>query len=466
MKGEVFILQNEKGIKKVGKYEIDMCNGPLLGKLLLFALPLVLSGNLQLMFNAADTIVVGRFAGSTALAAVGSTGPVTNLLVNLFIGLSVGTNVLTAKYIGAGQKKELEDVVHTSIAAALVSGLLLAVAGFLVAEPALRMMGTPEDVIGQAVLYMRIYFSGIPVVLLYNFGSAILNAVGDTRRPLYFLTIAGVINVILNLVFVISFHMGVAGVALATIISQAVSAALVLRCLCKESGNHRLEWKKVRISRDKIIKMIEIGLPAGINSCLFSLSNILIQSSVNSFGSVVMAGNAASQNLEGFVGTSMNALYQTVISFTGQNYGARKYKRILKIHNLCQVICMVVGVTMGWLFICFSDTLLRLYTTDPAVVEYGHLRGNIMLSAYFLCGMMNVIVGVLRGMGYSIIPMIVSITGVCVFRVIWVVTVFQHFRTLECLYISYPISWVMTALVDLLCFVLVYRKLLKSGSID
>lgn len=455
-------MKSKNFSQRTGKYEIDMCNGPLLGKILLFALPLILSGNLQLLFNAADTIVVGRFAGSEALAAVGSTGPVTNLLVNIFIGLSVGTNVLAAKYIGSGQKKQLEEVVHTSVAASLISGIILAVIGILVAEPALKMMSTPENVIDQAVVYMKIYFAGIPVIMLYNFGSAILRAVGDTRRPLYYLTAAGIINVVLNLIFVVCFQMDVAGVALATVISQAVAAFLVVQCLRKEETDYRLSLNKLRLHPEILKKMIQIGLPAGVNSSLFSISNILIQSSINSFGSVVMAANAASQNLEGFVSASMNSLYQTAISFSGQNYGARKYRRIWKVHNINQVLCFLIGVLVGAIFLYFHDFLLRLYTTEEAVVEYGFLRLSIICSTYFLCGMMNVVVGTLRGMGYAMVPMLVSITGVCVFRVVWLATIYKAFPTLECLYISYPISWGITLLVNFICFVVLYKRIIKK----
>ena len=306
----------EKTIKK-NKYEIDMCSGALLPKILLFTLPLMLSGVLQLLFNAADIVVVGRFAGNEALAAVGSCGSLINLIVNVFIGLSVGANVMVARFYGAGQKKELEEMIHTAIATALVSGVVLIFLGVFVARPALTLMATPEDVIEHSVLYMRIYFVGMPVMMLYNFGSAILRAVGDTKRPLYYLLLAGVINVVLNLVFVICFHMGVAGVAWATVISQVISAFLVLRCLIHYDGELKLDVRKLRIVPDKLLKMIRIGVPAGVQGAFFSISNMLIQSSINSFGSIVMAGNTAAGNIEGFVYTAMNALHQTAISFAG-----------------------------------------------------------------------------------------------------------------------------------------------------
>lgn len=449
--------------KKTDKYEIDMCNGPLFGKILLFYIPLMLSGILQLLFNAADIVVVGRFAGSDSLAAVGSTSSLINLLVNLFIGLSVGANVLVARFYGAGQKKELEEMVHTAVMTSFVSGCILIIAGVGLAGPALRLMGTPANVINKAILYMRIYFIGMPFTMAYNFGSAILRAAGDTRRPLYYLLTAGIINVILNLIFVIVFSMGVAGVAAATVISQAVSSLLVLRCLLRTDGLYKIELKKLRIVPDKLLKMLQIGLPAGLQGILFSLSNVLIQSSVNSFGSIAMAGNTAASNIEGFVYTSMNAFYQTAISFTSQNYGAKNYRRIGKILVICQLCVFGVGLVLGNTAYLFSGTLLKLYSTETEVIKYGMLRMSIICTTYFLCGMMDTMVGALRGLGYSVLPMLVSLTGACLFRILWIYLVFSRYRTLECLYYSYPISWALTFMVHLLCFIVIYGRLLKSN---
>lgn len=448
---------------KKKSYEIDMCNGPLLGKILIFYFPLMLSGVLQLLFNAADIVVVGRFAGSHALAAVGSTSALINLLVNVFIGLSVGANVLVARYYGAGLKKDLSEMVHTAVMTSLIGGCILVVLGIGLARPALELMGTPDDVIEHAILYMQIYFAGMPVTMAYNFGAAILRAVGDTKRPLYYLAAAGLVNVVLNLVFVICFSMGVAGVAIATVISQAISAFLVLRCLVKEESDYRLHIKELRIVPDKLKRMIQIGVPAGLQGALFSISNVLIQSSVNSFGSIAMAGNTAASNIEGFVYTSMNALYQTAISFTGQNYGASNYKRIGKILVICEALVVIVGLVLGNGAYLLGNKLLWLYTTDAAVIPYGILRLSIVSSTYFLCGMMDVIVGSLRGIGYSIMPMIVSLTGACLFRVVWIYTIFREFNSLRTLYISYPISWALTFTAHLICFTIVYRKLLKRA---
>lgn len=449
-------------MKKDRKYEIDMCNGPLLPKILLFYFPLMISGILQLMFNAADIAVVGRFAGNQALAAVGSTSSLTNLFVNLFFGLSVGANVLVARFYGANQEKDLREAVQTSVLTAAIGGIMLVFIGFFAAKPALAMMGTPEDVIAHSTLYMRIYFVGMPFQMAYNFGSAILRAVGDTRRPLYFLSLAGVVNVLLNLLFVIVFSMGVAGVALATVISQMISAFLVLRCLVFSKGSYRLDLKEIHLYQDKLMKIVQIGLPAGLQGTLFSLSNVLIQASINGFGSIVMAGNTAGSNLEGFVYIAMNSFYQTAISFCGQQYGARKIRRIGKTLFQCELLVIFVGLVLGNAAYFFGGALLKLYSTDPEVINYGLLRMRYICVPYFLCGMMDVMVGALRGIGYSVLPMLVSLSGACLFRIIWISTVFQRIHTLPCLYDSYPISWALTFAVHLICFCIIYGRLLKT----
>ena len=453
-------------MSKSKSYEIDMCNGPLLSKIIIFAIPLMLSGILQLLFNAADIVVVGQFAGNDALAAVGATSSLINLLVNLFIGLSVGANVLVSRYFGAGQKRELSDMVHTAITTSLVSGFILIFIGLFLSGPLLSLMGTPKSCLGQATLYMQIYFAGMPVIMAYNFGSAILRAVGDTKRPLYFLILAGVINVLLNLFFVIVLKMGVSGVALATVISQIVSAALVIKCLIETDSEYKLNIKELRIVPDKLLKMMKIGLPAGLQGMLFSISNVLIQSSVNSFGSIAMAGNTAASNIEGFVYMSMNALHQTAISFTGQNFGAKKFARIKKILLECLLIVLFIGFVFGNIAYLTSSSLLKLYSSDAEVIQYGVKRLAIICTTYFLCGMMEVVVGVLRGMGYSIMPMLVSLSGACVFRIIWIYTVFVSIRTLDCLYWSYPISWFLTFSVHLLCFIIVFRKNIKKNALN
>lgn len=448
--------------KAVRSYEMDMCNGPLFGKIVAFAVPLILSGILQLLFNAADIIVVGRFAGSESLAAVGSTSSLINLLVNIFIGLSVGANVLVAQFYGAQRRKDLEETVHTAMLLAVFGGVFLIVVGVLLADPLLEMMGTPDDVLPLAALYMKIYFVGMPVTLLYNFGSAVLRAVGDTKRPLYFLLTAGIINVVLNLIFVIAFSMGVAGVALATVISQCVSAALIVQCLVRSDAPYRLRKDRLKMTKDKLMLIAKIGLPAGLQGAIFSISNVLIQSSVNSFGSIAMAGNTASANIEGFVYTSMNAVYQTALSFTSQNFGAKKFDRMTKILLYCLGFVVLVGIVMGDGAVLFGRQLLGIYSSDPEVIQYGMNRLRLISGPYFLCGIMDVMVGGLRGVGYSVIPMLVSLTGACAFRVLWIFTVFAADRTLKTLYLSYPVSWTITFTAHVICYILIRRKLARN----
>lgn len=445
------------------KYEINMCEGPLAGKIILYAVPLVLSSVLQLLFNAVDIIVVGRYCGSDSLAAVGSTTSLVNLLMNVFIGLSVGTNVLVARYYGAGREKDVNDTVHTAVLSSLIGGVILAAVGIVLAKPLLEIMSSPEDVIDLSALYLRIYFIGMPVTLLYNFGSAILRAVGDTRRPLYYLAAAGVINVCLNLIFVIAFNMGVAGVAVATIISQAVSAGLVVKCLVGMEGACRLNLHKLRIVKNRFYEMLRYGLPAGIQGTLFSLSNVLIQSSINSFGSLVMAGNAAAANLEGFVYVSMNAFHHTALSFTSQNYGAGKYERINKVVGWCLCLVTIVGITAGGAFYLLRVPLLKIYNSDPQVIAYGMIRMLYICVPYFLCGLMDTMVGALRGLGYSVMPMIVSLMGACAFRIFWLRTVFAANPALEVLYISYAISWLVTFLVHTVCFAVARGRINKRN---
>ena len=449
---------------KNASYEIDMCNGPLLGKILRFSIPLMLSGILQLLFNAADIVVVGRFSGREAMAAVGATSALINLLINIFVGLSVGANVAVARYYGARREKDVSKTVHTAITTSLVSGLFLVILGLTAARPMLELMGTPEDVLDKAVLYMRIYFLGMPVLMFYNFGSAILRAVGDTKRPLYFLFTAGVINAVLNVVFVVQFGMSVDGVGWATVISETISALLVLKTLMGMEGPLRLHLKQLRVHRKHLLQIIKVGLPAGVQGAIFSVSNVLIQSSVNSFGSVAMAGNTAGANIEGFVYTAMNAVYQTSLSFTSQNLGARKYARINKIMITCQGVVMAVGMLLGFGALAGGNVLLRIYSEDPEVIRYGLLRMSVICSTYFLCGMMDCMVGSLRGMGYSVFPMIVSLVGACGLRIVWIFTIFAIWPTLTVLYLSYPVSWVVTTMAHVITFVKVRRKYPKEDA--
>lgn len=445
------------------KYEIDMCNGPILSKMLLFAIPLMFSSMLQLLFNAADIIVVGQFAGGNSLAAVGSTSALINLLTNLFIGLSVGANVLAARYFGAKQEDNLSKTVHTAITISIIGGCILTVIGFVGAPAILRLMSTPTKVLDLAILYLRVYFIGMPAMMVYNFGAALLRAQGDTRRPLVFLTIAGVINVILNLIFVILLQMDVAGVALATVISQCISAILVVMTLIKGSDGMKLELSKLNIHKDMFIKILQIGLPAGFQGTLFSLSNVVIQSSINTFGEITVEGSAAASNIEGFVYMAMNAFHQAAVSFTSQNVGAGRYERVNKILLTALGAVTVVGLVLGNLAYIFAEPLLGLYTKNPAAIEQGVIRLSIICTTYALCGVMDVMVGSLRGLGYSIAPMIVSLLGACAFRIVLLSTIFNidMFHKIETVYLSYPVSWILTFGAHIVTYFVVRKSMNK-----
>ena len=447
---------------------MDMCSGPILSKVLMFSVPLMLTSVLQLLFNAADIVVVGRYAGPTALAAVGSTGSLINLIVNVLMGMSIGTSVLVARYYGAVSHRDVSETVHTSIAISFFGGIIFGAAGIVICRPMLQLMGNPEDVIDQATLYMRIYFAGLPSIAVYNFGSAVLRAVGDTRRPMYFLTLAGVVNVLLNLFCVIVLKMGVAGVALPTVISQTVAASLVVWCLRRSDGSTHLDFRSVRIYGGKMREIVKIGLPAGIQGSVFSISHVVIQSSINSFGSTVMAANSAAGNLEGFVYVIMNAFYQAALTFTSQNLGAHKPERIRRILFCCVGLVTSFGLAMGLGVYAAGGTLLTIYSTDPSVIKWGLIRLSLVCAPYFICGVMDTMVGMMRGLGYSITPMIVSMVGVVGVRLGWIYTIFAHAAATEpaeaalsSLYWSYPVSWTITALVHLACFIFAYRKLMK-----
>lgn len=447
----------------VSKNEIDMSTGSLPKKIIHFVIPLMLSGVLQLMYNAADVIVVGRYVGSTALAAVGSTGSLTNLIINMFIGLSVGASVIVAQYYGAKDAKNLSQVVHTAMGISAIFGIAASVIGISLAEVLLKAMGTPEDVLKHSVLYMRIYFAGMPASMLYNFGSSILRAVGDTKRPFIYLTITGLINVILNMTFVLVFDMGVAGVAYSTIIAQAISAVLVIQCLLRSDRPYRLRIREIKIYKDKLLQMMKIGIPAGLQSSIFSISNVLIQSSVNSFGELAMAGNTASSNIDGLIYISTNAFYHASLAFTGQNVGAKKYERIGHVLALCLAFTTIVGLSLGILSYIFGESLLSIYSPgNEEVVKYGMIRLTILGLTYFTCGIMETLVGSLRGMGVSILPMLVSVAGVCGIRIVWIYTIFAWNRTPAMLYLSYPASWVVTSSIHFICYLYVKKKLLRT----
>lgn len=451
---------------KNNKYEIDMCNGTLMDKLISFSLPLMLSGILQLLFNAVDIIVVGRFTGSQALAAVGSTTALINIFTNLFIGISLGANVLAARFYASGKEKEMSETVHTSITLALISGLVMALAGVLLARFALNLMGTPNDVIDQSVLYMRIYFLGMPFFMLYNYGAAILRAVGDTKRPLFFLVISGMTNAVLNLVLVIVFHMGVAGVAIGTIVSQLISSILVLRCLYTSNTSYRLYFSKLGIKTQYLKQIFQVGIPAGIQSTVINLSNALLQSSVNSFGSVAMAGYTAANNIFGFLYISVNAVTQSCMSFTSQNYGVKKLKRMDRVLLDCMILSVGVTLTLGCGAYFFGPELLKIYTSDADVIRCGVEVLAFTTVPYFCCGIMDLLPGALRGMGYSGVPMILSIIGTVGTRIVWIFGLFPAHRSLSFLFISYPVSWILTILMQAVCFCFVRKHVHQSMNRD
>lgn len=440
---------------------LDMTDGPLLSKLIIYTIPIILTSILQLLFNAADLVVVGQFCGSNSVASVGATGAISNLIINLFIGLSIGAGVCVARGIGAGTHNEVHKTVHTAIPCAALSGILLTVVGIIFAKDLLILMGTPESILPLSTTYMKIYFGGMTFTMVYNFAAAILRAAGDTKSPLIFLAISGVINVGLNILFVTQLNMNVAGVALATAISQAISAILVVIALIKRTDCCKLIPSKMRFYKNQIIKMIRIGLPAGIQGSLFSISNVLIQSSINSFGNIVMSGNAAAANIEGFVYVMLNAFHQTAVNFTGQNAGAKKYRRVKKTVILCLIMVSVVGIVAGRIAYTYGQDLLSLYITDSAeAIGYGIMRLSYICIPYFLCGLMDVSTGALRGMGASLAPMIISVLGVCGIRIAWINTIFKlpKYHTPSCLYFSYTVSWTFTFLVQITVFIIIYKN--------
>ena len=452
-------------MSRSSRFEMNMTVGALLPKVLMFSLPLMLAGILQLLFSAADMAVVGNFAHQNtdaAQAAIGSTGSLINLMVNVFMGLSVGGSVCVARAYGAGDVQQVHKGVHTAISLAGICGILVAALGIIFCRPLLQMMGNPE--LDLATTYMRIYFLGMPFNMLYNFGAAILRAVGDTRRPLIYLTIAGAANVVLNYILVAWCGLDVEGVAIATVISQVISAVLVLGCLMRSDSSIRLNVKDLRIHKQQLRRILQVGLPAGLQGSLFSISNVLIQSSVNGFGTIAVAGNANAGNLEGFVYTSMNSVHQAALTFASQNLGAGKIRRVRRSVVVCLATVAVIGLVMGNGFLLGGQFLLSMYNPDPTVVEYGMMRLAWMMPLYFMCGLMDVIVGSLRGVGYSIMPMIVSLTGACLFRVVWIMTAFAANPTLETLYLSYPLSWALTFGVHMLCYFIVARpRLIRLG---
>lgn len=443
-----------------------MCNGPLFGKILVFSLPIMAMNILQLLFNAADMVVIGQFSGKHALAAVGATGALINLLINLFMGLSVGTSVIVAQDYGANRPAEVSRSVHTSIAVSLIGGAVVMVVGLVLCEPMLTLMGTPGDIIDMSVLYMRIYFLGMPANMVYNFASAILRSVGDSRRPMYYLVISGAVNVALNLFFVAALGMDVDGVAWATVISQYISAFLTMACLYRSSLSIRFIPRQLCLDRQKLSTILKVGVPAGLQGTLFSISNTMIQSAVNSFGSEMVAASSAASNVENLAGTTMNAYYNAAITFTGQNMGAKKYERIDTIAKVCAALVFATWFVLCGTILILGRPLLSVYTSDQDVINLGMERLYIMMSAYFTCGIMNVFPGLTRGMGYSILPMLCTLIGACLLRIVWLATFFTWYRSVFMLFVCYPITWSLAGLGQVASFLYARHRIRKQAVLE
>lgn len=448
------------------KYSIDMTTGVLFPKILGFAFPLMVTGLLQIVYNAADVMVVGRFAGSISLAAVGATSTLVNLMLNLFLGLSMGSGVVVAKHIGAGDGASVHRTVHSAMLLSIISGFVIGIFGVVISPYALSAMGTPDDVHSLSTLYLRIFFLGTPANMVYNYGASILRATGDSKRPLYILTSTGILNVVLNLIFVVKFNMNVAGVALATIISQYVSAICVLYILLNINSYIHLSMKKLHFYKDELLDILKIGIPAGLQGSLFSLSNVIIQSSINSFGAAAIAGNTASGNVDSIIFTCCNSVSQTATTFTSQNLGAGQYKRIRKIYFNCIGVSMGIAAIFGVALLAFGPQILTVFSTDSEVIDMGLIRLKLFAVTYIINSVLDVTTGQMRGLGKSVIPMIVTMVGVCGLRVLWVFTVFPQYRSMFTLYLSYPVSWLATGIVLVTMYAVTFRKILKRSRND
>ncbi|MBR3867842.1 MAG: MATE family efflux transporter [Clostridia bacterium] len=441
---------------------LDMTNGPFLKKIFIFAIPLVFTGLLQLLYNSADTAIVGKFAGSEALAAVGSTGSLINLIINVFMGMSMGAGVMAARHIGAGDEKRVSKCVHTAIPLGLISGIIVAVIGFFFSESMLRLMQVPEEVIGLSSVYLKIYFMGAPGSIVYNFGASILRASGDTKRPLYILAVSGIINVILNLILVIPFKLSVAGVAIATIVSQYITAIVVIIHMLKTGSVIRLNFKKIRFDKRELICIIRIGIPAGLQNSLFSISNVLIQSAVNSFGDIAMAGIAAGSQFDGYIYTCTNAIAQTAMTFTSQNIGAVKYKNVGKVYRYCFAITTIVAVIMSAFGYFFREQVVWIFADNPDVIAIGAERLALVIPFYVFCSLQDVTASQIRGMGKSLEPMIISLVGVCGVRLMWIFVILPDNYSLIDLYWAYPISWAIAFFALFALYLILKARMIKK----
>lgn len=442
-------------------YEMDMCEGPLIPKMLKYTIPLILSNVLILCYNAVDTIVIGRFVGSGAMAAVGTTSCPIGLMANLFMGMTVGANVLIARYCGAKNDGEIQETLHTSVTFGIICGVMLAVLGMFVSKPVLRLMGTPDNVIDMATLYMQIYFLGMPAFFFGGYGGASIRAVGDTKRPLIYSAISGMVNVVLNLIFVIGLHWDVAGVAWATVIAQYITALMLFFRLRHIGGSCHLSLSKLHISRDKLKQIICIGIPVGIQSCLFSISNVIIQSAINSFGSFAMAGSGAAVNLENFANVVMTSFSSAALSFTSQNLGGRRYDRIPQILTNSLILSITGGLIFGMTIFGFGEKFLTMYTTDAEVIAFGIRRMKWVCAPCFISAIMNIFSSMLRGLGYGTLPMVV-LFGTCGLRILWLYTVFAWYPTWEVLFMGYPISWAITGVVLMISYAVIWKKIKRN----
>ncbi|MCQ4637868.1 MATE family efflux transporter [Anaerovorax odorimutans] len=449
-------------MKKTNVATIDMCNGPIVQNVLVFAIPIIIGNFMQILLSAVDMAVVGKFVGEDALAAVGANISLIYLIFNLFVGLSIGANIVTARYCGAQSEQDVEETVHCSMAICLLSGVFLAILGIAAARFFLELLDTPENIMDAAVTYLRVCALGFPFTLIFNFTRAIVNAEGDTKFPLYCLILAGTANVILNLIFVLIFHLDVFGVALATVFSNGLSAVLMTVRLCRGTTAVKLRIRRIRLVKSKATDIIRIGLPAGLQGIAFSISNVIVQDAVNSFGSIVIAGNTAVINIEGFLYQAMYGFYQASGTFISQNCGARKYGRIKKVLRVCLLWAFAAGFGLSIISIVFREGILGIYSGQEAVVAAGAIRILAVFPLYFLCGLNDVLSGAMRGMGYSTVPLVISLMGACVLRIVWILTVFKAHHTLVILYVSYPVTWGLTFMAHFIAFHICYKNLHKK----
>lgn len=445
---------------------MDMCNGPMARNIIRFAIPLMISRLTQLLFNAADIIVVSNFCGEDALAAVGSTTSLINLLLNLLVGMSTATNILAARHLGEGRFDKVSKLAHTSILISLSSGIFFAILGILISRPALVLMKSPENVIDLSTLYLRIYCMGIPASIVYNFGAALLNAKGDTKKPLYIISVSGVINFLLNLFFVTVLKMSVDGVAYATIISQYISAARIINCLVKDESPVHIDIKKLKLYKEHVADILKIGIPSGLQGMVFSFSNMTVQSSVNYFGKDVMAAYAATNSIQGFLYTVCNAFYNAALTFTSQNVGAGKWDRVKRVLLINLGFVCLCGISVGVLCFVFARPLLGIYIKDPAIIEIGITCSMYIALPVFLCGVMEVVMGGVRGMGYATVTMLVATFGTCGTRILWVATIFNKFRTIESLFSVYAVSWLVTIIAHTTCFCIIYTMRKRKAQLN